>query len=153
MKHKNFLIIKQRPTKYYILTLLCFSMLVACIPIRPVSSCPINPSHLMPSNEVPRGSQLKRAAYSGNMLEGIDYLTIRTNLSVSDLSEHYNTQTEDDRKDWILLNAQSESSFAWSTWSIIDMCGERWEGTIVITQHSENSNPFVAIRVTKVTIQ
>ena len=90
---------------------------------------------------------MKRAAYVGNVNEGINFLTVVTDLSVEDLLTHYTDQTKGDRNDWTLRDCEATSSVAWSSWTVMDECGETWDGSITISKPPSIDDPFVTIRV------
>lgn len=113
------------------------------------SQCQVNTTDLMPSNRVPPGTQMQRGAYSGNVTEGIDFLTLNTELSPIELLEHYNNQILEQRTDWSLIDSESTPAVAWSSWSVMDKCGESWDGLITITKPPSVSDPFVTIRIKK----
>lgn len=92
---------------------------------------------------------MRRGAYSGNVTEGIDFLTIVSDLTVGELLAHYNNQTTEQRDDWSLLDSGGDTYTAWSSWTVVDGCGEEWDGLIMISKPPFTTDPFVVIRVLK----
>lgn len=92
---------------------------------------------------------MRAGAYSGNVTEGIDFLTIASDLTVGELLTHYNNQTTEQRSDWSLLDSGGDSYIAWSSWTVVDECGEAWDGLIMIAEAPSTTDPFVVIRVKK----
>ena len=125
-------------------------VLVSCNTVMPMnSSCHTNTTDILTKNTVPEGSRLLRSAYSTNMTEGINFLTIRTDLTANELHTHYETQTIEHRSDWQLLQTDTSDSTASSSWSIIDNCGDLWNGSIIIYKTSSENDAFVTIRVVR----
>ena len=125
-------------------------LLASCSDTRLLSqTCQANASLLMPSNQVPPGGQIRRGAYSGNVTEGIDFLTIASDLTVGELLVHYSNQTTEQESNWSLLDSGGDSHTAWSSWTVVDDCGKEWDGLIMISKPPSTTDPFVVIRVKK----
>lgn len=138
--------------KYVLLLLIGFALLVSScsnLTLSFNSQCQVNTTDLMPSSPILPRTQLKRGAYSGNVTEGINFLTLNTDLSPTEILEYYNNHVSQERTDWSLEDLESTSAVAWSSWSVIDKCGESWDGLITITKPPSTSDPFVTIRIKK----
>lgn len=115
-------------------------------------SCQPNMTALMPSNRVPEGSRLAIARYTGNGFEGINFLTVKSSLSVPELTEHYINQTtshktSSQRGDWRILDQQVHENMGWSGWEVTDECGNVWDGLLTVTRPSPEADAFVIFRV------
>lgn len=115
----------------------------------PTRECQANTSRLIASNRVPSGDQIGRSAYSGNVTEGIDFLTVRSDSTVDELLAHYNNQTAEQRDNWTLLESGNDGYVAWSSWAVVDECDQAWDGLITISKPPGTTDPFVVIRVRK----
>lgn len=133
-----------------VVLLLLSLMLVNCSALETNSSqqCKANTSRLLPSNQVPEGSSLRSSRFANNDFEAISFDTVNTSLGVTSLFAHYNEQTAEDAR-WLMMDAEQVDNMAWSTWKVIDECGDTWNGLLIVTKVTPSADPFVTFRVSR----
>lgn len=102
-------------------------------------------AEVIPLLKPPEGAILRCVSSGGGEYRWNSEATIKTELNVSELENHYRKQLLE--AGWELKEEGNTSSFVWSTWSSTDEFGDHWSGILLVSEGGEENLRFLYLMV------